>query len=69
VSMNEHDRSTARKSVTPISISEAAGLTGRTAWSASKLTERGQLPFAMLHGVRWVAREDVPPLPRRRFAK
>jgi hypothetical protein len=52
--------------VTPISVKEAADLTGRTPWDIYQRTERGDLSSAMLNGVRWVAREDVLPLTVRR---
>lgn len=48
--------------MTPISIKEAAAITGRKPWDIYKPTESGELPFAMLNGLRLAALQDVRPL-------
>jgi hypothetical protein len=54
--------------VTPITIKEAAERTGRTPYDIYQRTERGELAFAMLHGRRFVALEDMLALKVRRAA-
>ena len=47
--------------VTPMTIKQAADHLGLTIWEVREMTERGELPYAMLNGRRFVAREDLGP--------
>jgi excisionase family DNA binding protein len=48
--------------VTPISIRQAAESLGLKIWPVYEMTERGELPYAMLHGRRLVGLEDLDAL-------
>jgi excisionase family DNA binding protein len=45
--------------VTPMTIKQAAEHVGLSIWSVYEITERGELPSAMLSGRRFVARENL----------